>query len=415
MPTFHYRALDRDAQVLTDVIVAENISSALDLLRGRGFRPLSVALDKYERRLSPQAILRTVSPIGKVPAKKLHFFYQRMSMLTHLPAVAALRLCAENEYPASGLFASPLRKALFATADAVQGGLSMDAALHQRPEFPPTHVRVISTFVNGSSEAAQRGWASLAVLTADEGESTGYVRQAVLTLLGGGAFFLALTAWVTRILESTTASVSRSFGFSHQTPLSTRIVEALTSNLGLGIIGGLVALGALLYLTFLFSGRFGRWVEKIVWRTPGLGPTLRQIETARVSRALAATLSVLSEREGLVAAVGTSTVRIVNDGLSRAATLVRGGTALPNALDAQEGLFDVSMSGFLTAATGSDVPDALLYVAKYLDQEAQTRLKAALASIGPTLGAIGFTLFYAAIVAAQMPVLHFFVKATQAH
>lgn len=415
MPTFHYRAIDRDARVLSDVIVADDLSAALDLLRGRGFRPLSCSLDKYERRLSIPALLRALLPFGKVPAKKLHFFYQRMSMLTHLPSVAALRQCANNEYPASGLFASPLRKALFATADAVQGGLSVDAALRQRPEFPPPHVHIIATFVNGSSAAAQRGWASLAALTADEGENIGYVRQTVLTLLLGGGFFLALTAWVTRVLDSTTVSLSQSMGFTHHTPLPTRIVSALTSNIGLAFLGGLVLAGVIAYLLFLFSGRFGRWVERVVWRTPFLGPIMRQIETARVARALAATLSVLTEREGLVAASGTSSVRIVNDGLSRAATAVRSGTALPKALDAQEGLFDSSMVGFLDAATGGDIPGALLYVAKYLDQEAQTRLKSVLSSLGPTLGALGFALFYAAIVSAQLPILHFLVKTTRAH
>lgn len=415
MPTFRYRALDGESRLLTDVIVAENLAAALDLLRGRGFRPLAVALDHHERRFSLRAVLRALSPFGKVTPKRLHFFYQRMSMLTHLSQEAALRQCATNEYPASGLFASPLRKALFAVADARQGGLSVDAALQQRPEFPPSHVRIIATFINGDGAAAERGWASLAALTADEGENKGYVRQAVLTLLFGGAFFLALTAWVTRILEETTARVSNSFGFHHTVPLPTRIVGALTSNLGLGVIGGLLLLGCGLYLTFLFSGRFGRWVERGVWASPFIGATLRQIETARVARALAATLSVLSEREGLVAAVGTSTVRIVNDGLSRAATLVRGGSALANALEEQEGIFDTSLVGFLNAATGGNIPSALLYVAKYLDQDAQVRLKAALSSLGPILGTVGFILFYAGIVSAQLPVLHFLVKSTQPH
>ena len=175
MPTFNYRALDSESRLLTDVIVAENLAAALDLLRGRGFRPLAVALDKHDRRFSPRAVLRALSPFGKVTPKRLHFFYQRMSMLTHLSQEAALRQCATNEYPASGLFASPLRKALFAVADARQGGLSVDAALQQRPEFPPSHVRIIATFINGDGEAAQRGWASLAALTADEGENKGYV------------------------------------------------------------------------------------------------------------------------------------------------------------------------------------------------------------------------------------------------
>lgn len=291
----------------------------------------------------------------------------------------------------------------------------MDAAMQQRPEFPSSHIRIISTFVNGDSEAARHGWESLAALTADEGENKGYVRQAILTLLFGGAFFLALTAWVTRVLETTTARVSASFGFHHTVPLPTRIVAGLTSNLGLGIIGGCLLLGLGIYLAFLFAGGFGRWVERKAWGAPFIGPTLRQIETARVARALAATLSVLSEREGLLAAVGTSTVRIVNDGLSRAATLVRGGTALADALEQQEELFDTSMIGFLNAATGGDIPNALLYVARYLDQDAQARLKATLASLGPLLGTVGFILFYTAIVSAQLPVLHFLVKSTQPH
>jgi general secretion pathway protein F len=278
---FQYRAADPQGKIVEGTIEAPEEMGVVARLHDRGLIPIRIGTATQAGPRAARVTLPQLPAIGRrLGSRALLALTQSLSVLLAggLPLDRSLATLAE-------LADQPeLKRVVTEVLHAVQGGKSLAEALAQHRFFPPLYVNMVRAGEIGGfldvvlqrlTEYLERGQQ----LRDDVRAALTY--PVILTcVLGGSMMFL-----LTYVMPQFSAMFS---DMGKAIPLPARIVLAISAAIrsywwvGLGGVGLMV--GGFRYSVRTPRGRYG-W-DQWKLRMPGIGPVLRKMEVASLTRTL---------------------------------------------------------------------------------------------------------------------------------
>ena len=280
MPTFAYRAADRQGQTIDGVMEAPDARGVVERLQRDAYFPIQVR-PQDERRA---AFGLTAPALGRrrITRVEVLTLFQQLATLVEagLPLDRALVILED-------LAPNPRLRAIVGDLlKSIRGGNSLAEAMakHQPRPFSRLAVNMVRAGEKGGVlEATLKRLAELLEETQEFKETlvSALMYPILLTLAGTGAVVFLLTFVIPRFVD-----IFRDLGQS--LPLVTQILLSLST--GLQHYWWLIGLGVLLAVLVVRmalsteAGR-GRW-DRIVLRLPIIGEVVLKSETARFARVL---------------------------------------------------------------------------------------------------------------------------------
>ncbi len=392
MPSFAYKALQRDGVLTEGSLDASNRHEAMRQVEILGLKPIRLAesaagpAPKHPKAgASPNA-----SPLGKlqlggprkITARMLENFTRLLSSLlaAGVPFSRALVILHREA-------AAPVAKAKWKEIhDLVVDGMSLSDAMARSPEtFPRVYVAMV--------EAGEAGGfldvvlAQIADFQAREKELQGKVvtammYPAILLILAMGVLIFLLVFFIPRF-----QLVFQ--GFNAELPMLTQIIVKISEvvrSYGLFLGAGLVV--AIVSLRNWFKSEKGRraW-EGMILKVPTIGPLLAQFAMARFCRMLG---TLLGAGVPLINALNVARRSIGNqilvDAVSTSIDRVKEGKALGTSLALNRDLFPGAVVEMISVAEESGKLDnELLRIATVTESDLDRQLKTVVALAEPIM------------------------------
>ena len=388
MPTFAYKALQRDGKMAEGVLDAPGRPDALRQIETLGLRPVNVA-EKTSRAAkngpaSPAAAGNLPFKLGghKVSAKELENFTRLLSSLlaAGVPLSRALVILQREA-------SSPAAKEKWkGVHDLVVDGLSLADAMAKSPEtFPRVYVAMV--------EAGEAGGfldvvlAQIAEFQSREKDLKSKVMTAMLypVIL----LFLALIV-LTVLLVFFIPKFQRVFASIHGSlPLITQIIIAASHAMrsyGLLIAAGAVGLFFLVRTWFTSEAGRRAW-EGLVLKSPLVGPLIAQFAMARFCRMLGTLIGAgVPLVHGLNVARRSIGNQILVDAVAQSIEGVQQGGRLGQSLADCKILFPGSVLEMISVAEESGKLDGeLVRIAGETETDLDRNLKTAVAFAEPLM------------------------------
>ena len=387
MPTFAYKALQRDGKMAVGVLDAAGRPDALRQMETLGLRPVNL-LEKNSAGKKGSAAPSSLGNITfdfaskKVSAKELENFTRLLSSLlaAGVPLSRALVILQKEA-------SSPASKAQWKQIhDLVVDGMSLANAMAKSPEtFPRVYVAMV--------EAGEAGGfldvvlAQIAEFQAREKDLKSKVMQAmlypcILLVLAVGVLVALLTFFIP-MLRNLFNSIHGSL------PLLTKIIigaSDLIRAYGLFVAAALVV-ALFLVRAWLVSEKGRRVWEGIILKTPLAGPLIAQFAMARFCRMLGTLIGAgVPLVQGLNVARRSIGNQILVDAVAQAIERVQQGGRLGQSLADCKALFSGSVLEMISVAEESGKLDAeLVRVAVVTEADLDRNLKTAVALAEPLM------------------------------
>jgi type II secretory pathway component PulF len=395
MPTFTYKALQRDGKIAEGQLDAPGRPDALRQMEVLGLRPMNLAEKAGGKNGSvSKSSLGLPAGLGglgkisfkigghKVSAKELENFTRLLSSLlaAGVPLSRALMILTKEA-------SSPTAKAKWkGIYDLVVDGMSLADAMGKSPDtFPRVFVAMV--------EAGEAG-GFLDVVLAQIAEFQGRekdLKSKVMTAMLYPCILLVLALVVlTVLLTFFIPKFQRVFAQIHGSlPLITQLIVGashLVRSYGLYVAVGLVVIG-LLVRTWFVSEKGKRVWEGLVLKTPLVGPLIAQFAMARFCRMLG---TLIGAGVPLVHGLNVSRRSIGNqvlvDTVTRSIERVQQGGRLGQSLAECKILFPGSVLEMISVAEESGKLDGeLVRIAVVTEADLDRNLKTAVAFAEPAL------------------------------
>jgi type II secretory pathway component PulF len=388
MPLFEYRALQANGAVAEGQLEAAGRQEAFRQMEGQGLRPVSLA-EKVSGSSGKIPFLPTAMPalrLGKnstkISARALENFTRLLSSLlaAGVPLSRALIILYKE---ASSPAASAKWKEIH---DLVVDGMSLADAMGKSPDtFPRVYVAMVQAGETGGF--LDLVLAQIADFQSREKELKSKVMTAmlypcILLVLAIAVLIFLLTFFIPRFQTIF-------MGFGAALPLPTQIVlgaSHIIRSYGLFVLAGLVTL--FLLVRNWFTSEQGRRVwEKIILRSPIVGPLVAEFAMARFCRMLG---TLLTAGVPLVQALNVARKSIGNqilvDAVSQSIERVQQGGQLGASLAECKGLFPGSVLEMISVAEESGKLDVeLIRIANVTEGDLDRQLKTAVAFTEPLM------------------------------
>jgi type II secretory pathway component PulF len=389
MPTFFYRALQKDGAMAEGQLDAPGRPDALRQMETLGLRPISLA----ERAAASPAKKGSPLPASlgnisfkfeskKVSAKELENFTRLLSSLlaAGVPLSRALVILYQES-------SAPAAKAKWKEVhDLVIDGMSLANAMSQSPETFP---RVYTAMV----EAGEAGGFLDVVLAqiADFQAREKDLKSKVTTAMVYPCILLALALVVlTVLLVFFIPKFQKMFASVHGSlPLITQLIIGISHvvrSYGLFVAVGLVVV-VLLVRTWFASEKGRRIWEGTVLQTPLIGPLVAQFAMARFCRMLGTLLNAgVPLVNGLNVARKSIGNQVLVDAVGQSIERVQQGGRLGQSLAECKRLFSGSVVEMVSVAEESGKLDAeLVRIAAVTEADLDRNLKTAVAFAEPLM------------------------------
>ncbi|HLZ54083.1 MAG TPA: type II secretion system F family protein [Verrucomicrobiae bacterium] len=391
MPTFSYRGLQADGKIAEGVLDAAGRPDALRQMEMLGLRPVNlaekaVAVAKNGTRLP--ARLESLGKISfkfqsqKVPAKALENFTRLLSSLlaAGVPLSRALViLYRETAVP----FVAAKWKEIH---DLVVDGMSLASAMAKSPDvFPRVYVAMV--------EAGETGGFLDVVLAqiADFQSREKELKSKVLTaMIYPCVLFCVALLVLTLLLVFFIPKFQKMFASVHGAlPLITQIIIGASHVVrSYGLFAAVVLVGAFFGARTWFSSEKGRRVwERVVLRSPLVGPLVAQFAMARFCRMLGTLLGAgVPLVQGLTVARKSIGNQTLVDAVSESIQRVQQGGRLGQSLAECKNLFSGSVLEMISVAEESGKLDAeLVRIAAVTESDLDRNLKTAVSFAEPLM------------------------------
>lgn len=393
-----------------DTIVADGDPAVA--LRQRGLK-----LIRAQKTLFGSAI---VMPGFGLTPRILQTFWDNMAGLTHLSAAEAVRTCAERT--ANRKLAQLLRK----IERSLRAGMTFADALAHCPQIPGLHAAIVAASgERGTAESRAATYHHLSQMTDNSAQLSTKMRKTAFHLLAVGAAALGglrLLAGAEPVIDTFSRSLSGSATVAQ--PAVTRIAEVFIA----AMTGPAATVVTLVVFTSIVLGMVavrlnadcGRLYERMLYAIPRFGKIARMIDTARVTRALSATLRVYDAAEAVARVSNVAQRHVVADSLALIEQACRGkhgrgNTSLSDAVRLAGSRFDPLFAEYLVGARAGATVDALAKVADVLDRDAYAHLNDWADTVEPVVGTVILLGFYALVFFLTIPLFGLLQTAATMH
>jgi type II secretory pathway component PulF len=392
MPSFAYKAMQRDGALTEGSLDASNRHEAMRQVELLGLKPIRLAESANGTRppMGANSAAKGGKPLGglsfggskKITPRMLENFTRLLSSLlaAGVPFSRALVILHRES-------AEPVAKAKWKEIhDLVIDGMSLSDAMARSPEtFPRVYVAMV--------EAGETGGfldvvlAQIADFQAREKELKGKVLTAlmypvILLILAMGVLIFLLVFFIPRF-----QLVFQ--GFNAELPMITQIIVGVSESVrhyGLFIAAALIA-GFISLRSWFASPKGRRSWEGMILKAPTVGPLLAQFAMARFCRMLG---TLLQAGVPLINALNVARRSIGNqilvDAVSESIDRVKEGKALGKSLAQNRDLFPGAVVEMISVAEESGKLDTeLLRIANVTEGDLDRQLKAAVALAEPLM------------------------------
>ncbi len=386
MPTFQYKAIQANGSTTEGQIEAGGRNEAFRQMEQKGLKPISLTekadgkTDKPAAEAPKQEAFSLKSQ--KVTPRMLENFTRLLASLlaAGVPLSRALViLCKESATPA----ASAKWKHVY---DLVIDGMSLADAMAQSPDtFPRVYVAMVQAGETGGF--LDLVLAQIADFQAREKELRSKVMTAMLYPLI--LLFLAIAVLIFLMVFFIPRFQTVFSGFGGTLPLLTQGIIATSHAMrtyGLFMAAGLVIIG-LMVRTWLFSDQGKRVWERIILKSPIVGPLVGQFAMARFCRMLGTLLAAgVPLVQGLNVARKSIGNQILVDAVSNSIERVKEGAQLGASLGDCRDLFPGSVLEMISVAEESGKLDQeLVRIANVTEGDLDRQLKTAVAMAEPLM------------------------------
>ena len=397
MAGFRYQAYNLDGKLHRGVLEADSARQARSLLRDQGLTPHlveAIAANDPARGSRFRAVSLSRAELTRL-TRSLASLIE--AGLTVEQAFDALIEQAENERE---------RQVLAALRGEVVAGSTIARALESFPRIFPELYRTLIAAGESSGQLAQ----VLSRLADYLEERQALASRLSLALIYPSIVLLVAVAVVVALLAYVVPQVVSVYAHAKETlPLLTRGLIALSSFLQAAWPALLLLMaGAIIGLKMALKRPVPRArIHSLLWRTPGLGKLLRQLDSTR----LAATLAILvGSRVPLLTALeaggGVMTLIPMREALEGAARGVREGMPLSRALAATDAFPPVMVHLIAGGESTGRLDEALDRTARQQQATLSTRMAAAVAVLEPALVVLMGLLVLAIVLAILLPLFN---------
>lgn len=392
MSLFKFRALDSQGVPHNGTLDAKDQAAAVTALHKRGLLLLQI-----EATGSP--LLR--HPRGQLKGTALVSFTQQLATLLGAgqPLERSLNLLLKQPGPAQ------VRALIERIRDHVKAGKSLSAALeHEGGSFSPLYLSMV--------RAGEAGGALESTLRqlSDYLERSERLRGEVINALIYPAFLvvgvLGSLALLLAYVVPQFVPIFQDLGVP--VPLITEVILALGEFLGrygLVVLAGLIVSGGC-WAVRLRNPAFREKYDRRLLGIRVIGPLLKRVEAARLTRTLGTLLSNgVALLQALVIARQVCTNRALQAQVGHAAESVKGGGTLASAFGGQPLLPELALQMIEVGEQAGELDSMLLKVADIFDVEAKRGIDRLLAALVPSLTVVMAVLVAVIMLAIMLPLM----------
>jgi type II secretory pathway component PulF len=398
VPAYTYTALDSKGNSAAGSVSAASRAAALAELGRKGLIPVNVLEQRAGEAPAP---VISAPRTGRVSAAAAEGFTRELSNLLAggVPLSRALSILSREASAAAA------RAQWTAIHDDVVGGMPLADAMGRWPQsFPPVQVAMVRAGETGGFLDVVLG--QIADFRSRERDLKGRVKgamvyPAVLATLAVGVLIFLLTFFIPRF-----SGIFTEFGAALP-PLTRAIVAISRFTSQYGLVLAVVALVAVLLARRALRSPSGRRLgERLMLRTPGVGPVLARFALVRFCRMLG---TLLGAGVAMVTALKVAREAIGNQTLADAVTdsidQVQRGTSLARGLASCGRLFPPSVAEIIAVAEESGRLDQeLVRLATANEAELDRRLRILVSLAEPLLLFIMAALVGTVVIGMMLPV-----------
>lgn len=371
MPTFRYRAIAANGQMLDGTLTAGSKPEAVGMLRGQGAKPLNVELDSNAK---PQAKKQAVPKRAKkayASKKEVMMFTSQLAALIKAGIVLSQALSILEEQAES----ENLQQLIRLIREDIVGGESLSDALKKYPKtFSTLYCSMVKVGETGGvldvvlKQLAGFMEAEQALIS---NVTTAMAYPILIVLVGLGSIIVMVTVVIPKL-----GSVFADFG--DNLPWITKAMingSDLVLSYWWLIIAGLV--GLFYGLRAVYNDPKGREViETVKERIPALGSMLVKVQIARFARTMGTLVkSGIPVMQALTLVVDTTGSYRLREALRQAVDKVKKGEGIAKPLK-ETGFFPPMVTNLISVGEESGSLDEMMFqVADTYDVEVQHAIK----------------------------------------
>ncbi len=392
MPTYQYKARDKQGRLINAVIEADDIRTAARVLREKGL--FIAEIKEPGRGLQAEIKLPGLEP--KPGLKDLAIFSRQLATMLNagLPIVQALAILERQTEK------KKFQEILKQIRTEVEGGANFSEALSKHKLFSRLYINLVRAGeTSGTLDAILD---RLATFLENELALLGKIRSAltypaIVFVFAVGVTYFLLTTIVPQFAQILT-------GLGSELPLLTRALMAISDFLRQGTLFILlIAVGLYFaYRSYYRTDKGRHQIDQIKLKLPVFGNLMKKSALARFSRTFGLLISSgVNIVEALDITKGTAGNAIVEDILEQTKIAIQAGEPLYTTVQANPQVFPPMVSSMMAIGEETGALDTMLTkIADFYEREVDEAVSALTAAIEPLM--IIFLGFIVGVIVAGM-------------
>ncbi len=394
---FHYKARDKDGDLLEGAIEAETRDIVVDRLKGKGYFVTSIEAEEESSDLGEQ-----LKQLKKVKLQDLALFCRQFATMINsgLSLVGSLDILVEQtDHP-------KLKDAIMSVQENVESGMSLSKALEQEKKvFPQLFISMV--------EAGEAGGILDDVLLemADHFENENDMKQKVISALAYPVVIslvaIGVVVFLVTVILPTFVDIFA--GMDQQLPLPTRLLLGF-SNLFSSywyVVVGLVAVTAFGIYRYYQTDKGRRKIDWILLKTPLFGDLINKISIVRFSRTLGVLIqSGVSILDGLEVVSKVVSNSIISDKIRESRKSISSGDSIVSPLRQSKVFPQMVLQMIRIGEETGSLDEMLAKIAQFYDQEVEHKVESMVSLIEPALILVLGVVVGSIVVSMMLPMFN---------